>query len=114
MEIYACCIMPSHVPLIFRSENGDPSALMGDLKGFISKKLLKTIEENAQVSRREWMFWIMERAEKKNSTVKHRQFWRQDNHPLEIWSLKVFEQKLTYIHQNPAESGFVTSPIDWK
>ena len=52
--------MPSHVPLIFRSENGDPSVLISDLKGFTSKKLLKTIEENAQVSRREWMFWIME------------------------------------------------------
>jgi hypothetical protein len=29
-------------------------------------------------------------------------------------SLKVFEQKLNYIHNNPVESGFVTNPIDWK
>jgi len=28
--------------------------------------------------------------------------------------LKVFEQKLEYIHNNPVEMGFVTDPIDWK
>ena len=76
--------------------------------------MLQTIEGNPQESRREWMLWIMERAGKKNSNVKYRQFWQQDNHPIEIWSLKVFEQKLNYIHQNPVESGFVTDPIDWK
>lgn len=40
--------------------------------------------------------------------------WQQENHPIEIWLLKVFEQKLNYIYQNPVESGFVTNPIDWK
>ncbi|MFV8365138.1 hypothetical protein ACNQGE_02040 [Flavobacterium sp. XS1P27] len=48
------------------------------------------------------------------SVLSKRQFWQQDNHPIEIWSLKVFEQKLDYIRYNPVESGFVTDPIDWK
>ena len=114
MEIYGYCIMPSHVHLIFRSSLGDPSGLMRDLKGFTSRKLLKTIEDNPQESRREWMLWMFERAGKKNSNVKGKQFWQQNNQPIEIWSLKVFEQKLDYIHNNPVESGFVTDPIDWK
>ena len=114
MEIYGYCIMPSHVHLIFRSSLGDPSGLMRDLKGFTSRKLLKTIEDNPQESRREWMLWMFERAGKKNSNVKGKQFWQQNNQPIEIWSLKVFEQKLNYIHNNPVESGFVTDPIDWK
>jgi hypothetical protein len=46
--------------------------------------------------------------------VKFRQFWQQNNKPIEIWSLKVFEQKLNYIHNNPLETGFVTNPVDWK
>jgi len=46
MEIYGYCIMPSHVHLIFRSENGDPSGLIRDFKGFTSRKMLKAIEEN--------------------------------------------------------------------
>jgi REP element-mobilizing transposase RayT len=40
--------------------------------------------------------------------------WQQNYHPIEIWSLKVFEQKLNYIHNNPVEEGFVTDSIDWK
>lgn len=114
MEIYGYCIMPSHVHLIFRSSLGDPSGLIRDLKGFTSRKILKTIEENQQESRKEWLLWMFERAGKKNSNVKHRQFWQQHNQPIEIWSLKVFEQKLNYIHQNPVLSGFVTDPIDYK
>ncbi|WP_369012559.1 REP-associated tyrosine transposase [Flavobacterium anhuiense] len=114
MEIYGYCIMPSHVHLIFRPENGDPSGLIRDFKGFTSRKMLKAIEQNPQESRKEWMLWMFERAGKKNSNAKFRQFWQQSNKPIEIWSLKVFEQKLNYIHNNPLETGFVTNPVDWK
>ena len=114
MELYGYCIMPSHVHLIFRSSLNDPSGLISDFKGFTSKKMLQIIEENSQESRKEWMLWMFERAGAKNSNVKHRQFWQQNNQPIEIWSLKVFEQKLEYIHNNPVEAGFVTDAIDWK
>ena len=114
MEIFGYCIMTSHVHLIFRSAFADPSGLIRDFKGFTSKKLLQLIEENNRESRREWMLWMFERAGKKNSNVKNRQLWQQNNHPIEIWSMKVFEEKLNYIHQNPVEAGFVTDPIDWK
>lgn len=60
------------------------------------------------------MQWMFEKSGSKNSNVKNRQFWQQNNHPIEIWSLKVFEQKLNYIHNNPVKAGFVTNPIDWK
>ena len=90
MEIYGYCIMHSHIHLIFRSALGDPSGLIGDLKGFTSKKIVRLIEENPEESRKEWMLWMFERAAKKNSNVSKRQFWQQNNHPIEIWSLKVF------------------------
>jgi putative transposase len=114
MEIYGYCIMPSHIHLIFRSSLNKPSELIRDFKGFTSRKLLKLILENPQESRKEWMMWMFERAGKLNSNVENRQFWQQHNHPIEIWSLSVFEQKLNYMHNNPVESGFVTDPIDWK
>ena len=60
------------------------------------------------------MLWMFARAGIKNSNNVNYQFWQQHNQPIEIWSLKVFEQKLNYIHQNPVETGFVTDPIDWK
>ena len=42
------------------------------------------------------------------------QFWQQSNHPVEIWSPHVFDQKLEYIHMNPVEAGFVENPEDWR
>lgn len=114
MELYGYCIMPSHIHLIFRSALNDPSGLIRDFKGFTSKKMLQLIEDNLQESRKEWMLWMFSRAGIKNSNNVNYQFWQQHNQPIEIWSLKVFEQKLNYIHQNPVETGFVTDPIDWK
>lgn len=56
----------------------------------------------------------MSRKYKFHENAKNCQSWQQNNNPIEIWSLKVFEQKLNYIHQNPVESGFVTEPWEWK
>ncbi|MFT4839125.1 MAG: putative transposase [Nonlabens sp.] len=114
MEIYGYCIMPSHIHLIFRSSNNDPSGLIRDFKGFTSKKMINLIRDNTQESRKEWLLWMLERAGKKNSNLTKYQFWQQNNHPIEIWTLKVFEQKLNYVHQNPVQTGFVTDPIDYK
>ncbi|PWN70670.1 transposase [Chryseobacterium phosphatilyticum] len=114
MSIFGYCIMPSHIHLLFRSEKGEPSELIRDFKGFTSRTLLKSIEENSRESRREWLLWMFEKAGKNNSNVKRYQFWQQHNKPIEVWSLKVFEQKLNYIHQNPVENGFVVNPWEWK
>ena len=57
---------------------------------------------------------MFRKAGNSNSNIKHMQFWQQNNKPIEIWSLKVFEQKLDYIHRNPVESGFVMNAADWK
>jgi len=114
MEIYCWCVMPSHVHLIFRAKDSNPGEVLKSLKTFTSKELQKLIEENQQESRKEWMLWLMERAGRKNSNVKKRQFWQQDNHPIELWSAEVIDQKVDYIHNNPIASGFVSEAHHWK
>lgn len=114
MEIYAWCVMTSHVHLIFRSKNNDPSTLMKSLKTYTSKQLQSLIEQNNQESRKEWLLWLMERSGAKNSNVKKRQFWQQHNKPIELWSARVISQKLDYLHNNPVEAGFVFEPEHWK
>jgi putative transposase len=49
MEIYAYCIMPSHVHLIIRSAVGDPSGLMRNLKGIRSRKKMKATREQMRM-----------------------------------------------------------------
>jgi len=72
MELFAWCILPSHIHLIFRDKNNNPSKLIKELKTYTSKKIQSLISENSQESKKEWMLWMMERAGKKNSNVKFR------------------------------------------
>lgn len=114
LELFAYCILPSHVHLIFRDKSSNPSKLLKEIKTHTSKKIQELISENPQESRKEWLLWFMERAGLKNSNVKNRQFWQQNNKPIELWSNEVIQQKLDYIHNNPVESGFVKEPHHWK
>ena len=52
MEIFAWCIMTNHVHLIFRSKNEQkPELLIGDLKRFTSKEIVKAIIDNRSCER---------------------------------------------------------------
>jgi len=114
MELYAYCFMTNHVHLIFRSTNDKPSELLRDFKKHTSKQLIKTIKENPQESRKEWLLWMFERAGKNNATISKYQFWQHHNKPIELWSTSVLKQKINYIHNNPITSGFVIDAVDWK
>ena len=114
MEIYSWCIMPSHVHLVFRAKDANPSELLKSFKTYTSKTLQQMIKEHPQESRREWILWFMARAGLKNSNVKNMQFWQQHNKPIELWSPEVIDQKVDYIHNNPVVAGFVTEAHYWK
>ena len=113
LELYGWCIMPSHVHLIIGTENGNLSDIIRDLKRHTSKMLLKTISENMHESRREWMMWMFGRAGKRNTNNEQYQFWQQNNHPIELSTAEMFDQRLDYLHYNPVESGAVRNPPDY-
>lgn len=113
LEVYAWCIMTSHVHLIIGTNDRKIEDILRDFKSYTSTRLRKMIAEHPQESRKEWMLWLMERAGKKNGNNKGFQFWQQDNHPIELWDNYMKEQKLDYLHQNPVESGFVSSAEDY-
>ena len=109
--LYAYCIMTNHVHLIISSKEGyKQEDIIRDFKKHTSKQLLKLIEENKAESRRNWMLWIFKKAGEKNSNNKNYQFWRQDNHPIELSTNEMMEQRLDYIHNNPVEEGIVAEP----
>lgn len=37
-----------------------------------------------------------------------------DNHPFFLFSNKLIQQKVDYIHYNPVEAGFVNQPQKWR
>ena len=66
LEVHAWCIMSNHVHLIFRSINNQkPELLIGDLKRFTSKPIVKSIQENPGESRKEFLLdFFKKEAEK--------------------------------------------------
>ena len=98
--------MTNHVHLIFRSIQGErPERLLGDFKRFTSKEIVKTIQENPKESRKEFLLEQFKKAATSVSNVKSYQFWRHDNKPIELWSNKVIQEKINYVHNNPVEAG---------
>lgn len=114
MEIFAWCIMTNHVHLIFRDTKlNKPEQLLGDFKRFTSNKIVQAIKENPRESWKEWLIEQFEKAASKSSNVKHHQFWRHDNHPIELWSNKVIAEKINYVHNNPVDEGLVFHAEDY-
>jgi len=114
MEIFAWCIMSNHVHLIFRSVKGqNPELLLGDFKRFTSKAIVKAIQDSISESRKDWLLEQFAKAASQSSNVKGFQFWRHDNKPIELWSNKVIDEKLRYVHNNPVEEGLVFYPEDY-
>ena len=68
--------MPSHVHMIIGSNKNKLEDIVRDMKSFTSTALRKSIQENIQESRKEWIIWMMERAGKKNGNNNDWQFWQ--------------------------------------
>jgi REP element-mobilizing transposase RayT len=116
LEVYAYCFMTSHVHMIIGSAGKMPlEGIVRDLKAFTSRSIRKVLEDHAQVheSRRHWMLHRMYTAGKYNPNNIDFQFWQQFSHPIELTSPSVIDQKLSYIHLNPVEAGFVDTPEAW-
>jgi REP element-mobilizing transposase RayT len=110
LEVYAWVIMSNHIHMIIGTIDKPMQHILRDMKRHTSKVLTKAISENQQESRREWMMWFFQREGEINPNNEEYQFWQQGNHPIELWSNEVIEQKLDYIHNNPVTAGWVDEP----
>ena len=111
--VYSWCLMSNHVHMIVRSASGDLSGTIRDLKKFTAKKIITEIDHHEAESRREWILSIFRRAGEGNGDNQMFQFWRQDNHPVELFSNAVVSQKLNYIPNNPVEAGIVENEVEY-
>ncbi|MEN8139526.1 MAG: hypothetical protein ABFR62_13975 [Bacteroidota bacterium] len=99
--------MTNHVHMVIRAEEGYfLQDILRDYKKFTSKAIIKAITENYRESRKEWLL-------NQFRTPDGIRFWRGDNKPIELWSNKVLNQKINYIHQNPVAEGLVFRAEDY-
>jgi REP element-mobilizing transposase RayT len=113
LELYAWVIMSNHIHMIISTKNKPLPDILRDMKRHTSKTLVKAITENMQESRRDWLLWFFEREGNANPNNEQYQFWQQGNHPIELWSNSVIDQKMDYIHTNPVKAGWVDEPAHY-
>jgi len=106
--------MTNHIHLIAKaSQKQTLPDILRDFKGFTAKQILKAIKENPRKTRKSSMLEQFEKAGLKTSNVKKYQFWQHDNHPIELWSNHIIDQKLNYIHQNPVKANLTAHAEDY-
>ncbi len=108
LHIHSWVLMTNHVHFILSAKEGFKlSDILRDFKKHTSSKLIEAINQNPYESRKEWMLSIFKKAGKDNVRNTVYQFWRQDNHPKELTTNDMMDQKLDYIHKNPVKEGIV-------
>ncbi|HRH02362.1 MAG TPA: hypothetical protein PLN13_06285 [Bacteroidia bacterium] len=50
---------------------------------------------------------------KKNKQYSNHHFWQYTNHPVELYSNEVINQKIDYYHQNPVPAGIATDEASY-
>jgi REP element-mobilizing transposase RayT len=113
LRIFSCVIMSNHIHMVCRAqEEYKLSEIIRDFKKFTAKQIIKAIQTEAE-SRREWMLAVFGKAGSSNPNNKIYQVWRQDNHPIELYTNSVINQKIEYIHMNPVRAGIVANSEDY-
>lgn len=113
LEIYAYVIMPSHIHFIGRREHGEMSDLIRDFKSHTAKEIIRFVSEDSRESRKEWLLHMFRYHAKYQKQNKEFQVWQKTNHPIELFSNAVIDQKIEYIHLNPVLSGIVTEAASY-
>ncbi|MDD7885222.1 transposase [Flavivirga sp. 57AJ16] len=113
LELYAYCIMPSHIHMLCKAKEGFLlSNIMRDFKKFTSKKIVDTIA-NYPESRREWMLDYFKKACEHLKRSQQFKVWQDGYHAEICSSNKFIKQKLDYIHNNPVKDKIVSNPEDY-
>jgi REP element-mobilizing transposase RayT len=115
LDIYAWVLMTNHLHMVtsVRDDKQTISDILRDFKKFTSKKIIASIEENPEESRKVWMldrFWFVGINDKK---IKNFKFWQDGNNIEQIYSYDFFKQKVNYIHMNPVRQEIVERPEDY-
>jgi len=100
LKIYGFVFMLNHIHLIVQSN--DVSGFVRDFKRFTSGELRKNLQKTEPN--------VLELFVDENGKY---QFWQKTNMPKVIETVKFFENKLEYIHNNPVRKNYVMQLEHW-
>ncbi|MBZ0206126.1 MAG: transposase [Flavobacteriales bacterium] len=110
LRVFAYVIMSNHVHMIVQREGGTLAEWIRDFKSFTAKRIIHLIETHPDESRRDWLSPYFREQGKLTAQSREYAFWAKTNHPIELYTQPVFDQKVNYIHNNPVVAGIVAEP----
>ena len=105
ITLYAFVLMSNHMHLIWQALQEDtPESIQHSLLSFTSKNFKADLEKNHPQVLPHF---------KVNAKDRKYQFWERNSLGIELFTDKVFYQKLEYIHYNPVEAGLCKLPEEY-
>lgn len=94
LRVFAYVVMSNHAHMVVHREGGTVAEWLRDFKSVTAKRFIHLIETPPGESRSEWLLPYF--REQGNRTAQSREFafWKKDNHPTELYTQPVFEQKV--------------------
>ena len=108
LTIYAYVVMDHHLHLVAASENLSRDLM--SFKSFTARKILDSIKDKGENE----LLAKLADAKARHKKDRTYQVWQEGSHPQAITNETMMHQKVTYIHQNPVERGFVDEPEAWR
>ena len=109
LKIHGYVIMINHFHAIISHESYDQIPnIVRDIKRHTATQIRDYLSNLGDFSQ---LFWVKGFHNKERGK---RKIWQEGYHPIAIKSHDFFDQKLTYIHNNPVKKGFVEAPEAWK
>ncbi len=98
--------MPNHIHIIWQLHaNQQRENLQRDFLKDTAQKTKEDLEQNDPTELKNYLV---------NAKDRKFQFWERNALSIEIWSEKVFMQKLNYMHENPLRAGLCKYFLDYK
>ncbi len=105
IKLYAFVIMSNHIHLIWQARNGyDPDKIRHSFMKFTAHQMLNELKKHDEDLLKKF------KVEKKDRAY---QFWKRNAMSIELFTEKVFIQKMNYIHYNPVKAGLCKFPEEY-
>ena len=107
IKLLGYVIMKDHFHCIVMGQ-GLPVKI-GSMKSYTARKIIDHLIEQKNST-------ILSKLELKKGSYKKDssyQLWQEGYHPQQIYSRKMMEQKLDYIHHNPVAGNYCAHPSEW-
>ena len=111
LHLHSYVIMPTHAHYLMSTDEGkNLSDVMRDFNTHTSREItaLLLTEKKSSILR------VFRRAAAEDERGNTFKVWQQGFHPIAIETDWFFEEKLNYIHNNPARAGLVEAPERWE